>query len=46
MLNNLDDEKVVTEVRELIEDINAMKSEINIYCDLMKQIFLSGSTKN
>ena len=46
MLNNLDDEQIVIEIRDLIAGIDSVKNEMNIYCDLMKQIFLSGSAKN
>ncbi len=46
MLNNLDDEKIVLEIRELVAGINSIKNDVDIYCDLMKQIFLSGSNKN
>ncbi|MEI8128133.1 MAG: hypothetical protein WCG95_00820 [bacterium] len=46
MLNNLDDEKIVLEIRELVAGIDSIKNDVNIYCDLMKQIFLSGSNKN
>ena len=46
MLNNLDDEKIIIEIRELVAGINSIKNDVDIYCDLMKQIFLSGSNKN
>ena len=46
MLNNLDDEKIVLEIRELVAGINSIKNDVDICCDLMKQIFLSGSNKN
>lgn len=46
MTNDLKNEKVVLEIKELIAGIDSVKNEISIYCDLMKQMFLSGSNEN
>lgn len=46
MINNLDNESIVIEIRELISDINSVKQEVDIYCELVKQIILSGSCNN
>ena len=43
---DISNDDIVLEIRELIDGIDSVKDEINIYCDLMKQIFLSGSGKN
>jgi len=43
---DLEKEDIVFEIRELINGIDNAKGEVNIYCDLMKQIFLSSSCKN
>jgi len=46
MISDLSSEKIVLEVKELILNIDSVKDEINIYCDLVKQMFLSGSNQN
>lgn len=46
MTNDLKNEKAVLEIKELIAGVDSVKNEINIYCDLMKQMFLSGSKEN
>jgi len=46
MLNDLNKEKIILEVRELVSNIDSVKDEFNIYCDLMKQMFLSSSNQN
>lgn len=46
MINNLSSEKIVMEVRDLVSNIESFKEEVNVYCDLMKQMFLSGSSQN
>jgi len=43
---NLKNEKIVIEINELINGIDRVKEEVDIYCDLMKQMFLAGSGKN
>lgn len=46
MINDLDNEKIVLEIRELLNNVDNAASEINVYCEMMRQIFLSGSTTN
>lgn len=43
---DLENEKIVLEIKELVAGIDSVKEEVNVYCDLMRQIFLSGSNKN
>lgn len=46
MINDIEKESIVVEIRELINGIDSAKEEVNIYCDLVKQLFLSNSNKN
>lgn len=46
MIENFKDEKIVLEIRELIEGVETAKEKMYIYGDLVKQIFLSGSNQN
>lgn len=46
MVNDLQNEKIILEIKDLVNDVNNVKEEINVYCNLMKQIFLSGSGQN
>lgn len=46
MIHDLNKEKIVLEVRELVSAIDSTKDEVNVYCDLIKQMFLSSSTEN
>lgn len=43
---DLENEKIVFEVRSLIKGMNKVKNEVDVYCELMKQIFLSESLEN
>jgi hypothetical protein len=43
---DIKNESIVIEINELINGIDKVKEEVNIYCDLMKQVFLAGSGKN
>ena len=43
---DLKSEKIVLEVQELVRGINTVKDEVDIYCELMKQMILSSSGKN
>lgn len=43
---DLENELIVKEIRELVSGIDKAKEEVDIYCDLMRQMFLSGSGKN
>lgn len=46
MINNLENENIVLEVRALVKNIDDAKDNLNIYCELVKQMFLSNSGKN
>lgn len=46
MIRDLSNEKIILEVRDLVSNIESFKEEVNVYCDLMKQMFLSGSCEN
>lgn len=46
MINNFEKENIIIEIKELVNGINSAKDEMNIYCDLVKQLFLSNSTEN
>lgn len=46
MSYDLKNEKIVVEIRELVSCIDSVKDEVNVYCDLMKQMFLSSSSVN
>lgn len=46
MIKDIDDEKLIFEIKGLILEIDTIKDEINIYCDLVKQMFLKNSTEN
>ncbi len=46
MIVDLNEEDIVLEVRKLIDNIGEAKNEVNIYCDLVKQMFLSNSNRN
>lgn len=47
MINDLNEkDKIVVEIRQLVNEISSAKEEINIYCDLVRQLFLSSSTNN
>lgn len=46
MIYDLDKEDIVLEIKDLIKEIENATDEFDVYCELMKQIFLSGSEKN
>ncbi|MBP7211231.1 hypothetical protein KBA27_00190 [bacterium] len=46
MLYDIEDEDIVKEIRDLVKDIDGVKEKVDVYTDLVKQIFLSGSDKN
>lgn len=46
MISDLNSEKIILEIRELVSGIDSFKEEVNVYCDLMKQMFLSSSGQN
>jgi len=43
---DLDNEQIVIEVRELVNNIESVKEEVDVYCSLIRQMFLAGSGKN
>jgi hypothetical protein len=45
-MNDLKNEKIILEVQNLVNSIESAKEEVNIYCDLMRQMFLAGSCEN
>lgn len=40
------DEKIDFEIKNLVDSFENFSKGVDIYCDLMKQIFLSSSSKN
>ncbi len=40
------EEQTMKDLKELVQDIENAKENMTIYCQLMKEIFLSGSDKN
>ena len=45
-LLDLGNEQIILEIRELVNSINKISDNNDIYCELMKQLFLSSSNKN
>ncbi len=43
---NLSDEKIVLEIRDMINEIDSVKENIDEYCRFLKDMFLSGSGRN
>lgn len=44
--NDLKNETIANEIKSLLNEADKIHDEINVYCDLMKQMFLTGSSKN
>ncbi|MDD3238038.1 MAG: hypothetical protein PHV37_08090 [Candidatus Gastranaerophilales bacterium] len=44
--NDINDNKIVIEIRELVNDIDNFKEDVEEYCRFMKEMFLSTSGKN
>lgn len=40
------EEQTIKELRTLVKDIENAKENMTMYCEIMKEIFLSGSGKN
>ncbi len=40
------EQQTIQDLKELVDDIQHAKENMTIYCELMKEIFLSGSGKN
>lgn len=45
-INNLDNENIVVEIRDMINGIENFKDDFDSYCTFLKEMFLSGSGKN
>lgn len=45
-MENLKEENLIVEINDLVNNIESIKEEIDVYCCLMKQMFLSGSNFN
>lgn len=43
---NLDEEIIVMEIRDLINGIDSAKDNLDCYCEMLKEMFLSGSGRN
>lgn len=46
MINNFENTSVMLEIEQLVNNIENVKNEVDVYCDLMKQLFLSKSNCN
>ena len=46
MYEDLKNEKIIIEIRSLVDDIENVKDEIDAYVEFMKEMFLSTSGKN
>ena len=46
MIDDLGKENIVLEIRGLVKNIDDAKDNLSVYCELMKQMFLSDSGKN
>ena len=46
MAKDFQNEKIVHEIKALIKGIDSAKDEVNVYCDLLKQLFLTNSSEN
>ena len=46
MFENNDKEKITKEINSLVDDIEKIKEKVDVYCELMKKMFLSTSNLN
>lgn len=46
MLENNDKEKITKEINSLVDDIEKIKENVDVYYELMKKMFLSTSNLN
>lgn len=46
MVINEIDENLVLEIKGLIRGVDNFKDDMTLYCELVKQLFLTGSSKN
>lgn len=44
--NNNNTEKLKQEINELVDNVEKIQDEIDVYCELMKKMFLSTSNLN
>ncbi len=45
-MNNVKEDNIIVEIKQLINNLENFKNDIDIYSELMKQIFLSNSGHN
>lgn len=45
-MDNLKEKNLIKEINDLMNSIESIKEEVDVYCSLMKQMFLSGSNSN
>lgn len=45
-MDDLENERIFFEIRELVKEINSVKTGVNNYCLLVKQMILSASMAN
>ena len=46
MFENNNTEKLKQEINELVDNVEKIQDEIEVYCELMKKMFLSTSNLN
>ena len=46
MFENNNTEKLKQEINELVDNVKKIQDEIDVYCELMKKMFLSTSNLN
>ncbi len=46
MFENTNTEKLKQEINELVDNVEKIQDEIDVYCELMKKMFLSTSNLN
>ena len=46
MFENNDKEKITKEINSFLDDIEKIKENVDVYCELMKKMFLSTSNLN
>lgn len=46
MINDLGNEEIILEIKELINCVDDAKQGINMYCELVKQLLLQASGQN
>ena len=46
MNNNFDDEKIMEELESMLSSVFDAEKQYELYCELMKEMFLAGSNNN